>query len=182
MRQYALIKHDTGIYKEDFEVSSKEKAKDEILEYVRLFNKGIRNNSEKERELYSMPIRNKKVLYFADDSPEEEIYMVIIDPLVEKGILFDKIKCTDIPPFRKENYDILFFDWGGMSLGNSLMESFCREIIEEAKDYPNRMYVMVSLFTSSAMRDSLMEFGKDSELHNIFLDIDNFADKFEELA
>ena len=131
-----------------------------------------------------MPIKNKKVVYFADPMGgdlEEEAEITIVKPLIRKGILFDKIRCFDTPPFRKL-YDILFFDWGGMSFGNSLMESFCEEIIEQAKDYPNRMYVMVSMMTKEAMKDALRTFGKEAALHNIFLDLDAFAKYYKKFV
>lgn len=125
-------------------------------------------------------IKNKKVIYFADpmNPPEDEVDMVIIKPLEKHGIKFEKIHCTERPPF-KEIYDILFFDWGGMSMGNSLMESFCREIIKAAKDYPNRMFVMVSTFTGFAMKDALCEFCEDDAMFNIFLNINHFAEQFK---
>ena len=125
-------------------------------------------------------IKNKKVIYFADpfDPPEEEVESMIIHPLERNGIKFHKIICTDIPPWE-ENYDILFFDWGGMSLGNSMLEHFCKYIIEFAKDYPNRYYIMSSMFTKNAMKDALEYLGDDANLHNIFLDIDSFCEFYK---
>lgn len=180
MKKYAIIKDNKRTWAEDFNVSSEDKAKIEIQEYVNIFNESLKPGGIK-RELVSMPIKNKKVLLFADPmNPIKEELDNLKTKLINRCILFDKIKGVDIPPFRKENYDILFFDWGGMSMGNSLMDHFCREIIEEAKDYPNRTYVMVSMFTKQGMEDALYEFGEDIKLHNIHLDIDSFAKQWKE--
>lgn len=182
MKKFAVIKNQSNTWVEDFEVSSDESAKKEIQETVDYFNNTLKKGESK-RELVSMPIRNKKVLLFADPmNPIEEELDDLNTKLMNRCILFDKIKGVDIPPFRGiENYDILFFDWGGMSIGNSLMDHFCREIIEESKDYPNRIYVMISRFTREAMEDAINEFGQDIQTHNIFLDFEDFAANFDKL-
>ncbi len=128
-------------------------------------------------------IRNKKAVYFADpilnsfsESIQDECDQFVIQPLMNAGICFEDIRCTDTPPFGKMSYDILFFDWGGMSVGNSLLEHFCRYIVKEADDYPSKCYVVVSMFSEYAMRDALDEFG---EKENIFLTMDDFIKHFK---
>lgn len=132
----------------------------------------------------SILFRNKKVVYFADpmltmrfDTQEEECKEAIEFPLQTLGIRFHKIECTTNPPFGKMNYDILFFDYGGMSIGNSSMRSFCRQILMEAKDYPSRYYVMVSSFTERAMKEVQEDYGTQEE-PNIFLSLEEFAQTF----
>lgn len=129
-------------------------------------------------------IKNKKVVYFADpmlstasNSIEHEFDTFVRNELKEKGLDFVFVHCTDIPPFSKMNYDILFFDYGGMSVGNSLTHSFCKQVIKEAENYPNRMYVMVSTMTEYAMQDAMDEFG---DRYNIFLSIDKFIKYFKQ--
>lgn len=134
-------------------------------------------------------IRNKKVVYFGDpmlttrcDSIEQECEEVIIPALEFEDIRFEKIKCMDMPPFGQVSYDILFFDYGGMSIGNDLLGSFCRHILREAQDYPSRYYVMVSSFTQYAMKDALSGFASESgirHLSNIYLSIQDFARAFK---
>ena len=174
MKQKALITNGDSIWLEEFDVEKKHN-RIEVETVVKFFNDTLKVG-EKKRKLHSMPIRSHKVIYFADpfDPPTDEVERIIIYPLSKKGILFDKIKCTEIPPFD-EIYDILFFDWGGMSMGNSLLESFCDEIIKESIDYPNRMYVMTSTFTLQAMEDALATYGDKLQKHNIFLTIDAFV-------
>lgn len=128
-------------------------------------------------------IKNKKVVYFADpilssasNSIEEEFDDFVRAELEGSGLNFTNVQCVDVPPFGKMNYDILFFDYGGMSFGNNLIHSFCKQIIKEAEDYPNRMFVMVSCFTKYAMEDAMDELG---ERHNIFLSIDEFVEYFK---
>lgn len=182
MKQNVLITNSKSIWKEDFDVSSKELAKKEILEIVKMFNINLKVGEEK-RKLHSMPITNKKVIYFADpiDPPADQVEAIIINPLIKKGIFFDKIECTDTPPF-KDIYDILFFDWGGMSIGNSLLEHFCKYIIDFAKDYPSRYYIMTSTFTEAAMKDAIDYLGSNIKIPNIFLTIDSFAEYWNSLT
>ena len=108
------------------------------------------------------------------DTQEQEFKECVESPLEDRGILIDglRLTLTDMYP-RGEKYDYLFFDYGGMSLGNSLMESFCREIVRDADMYPNRTYIVVSTFTSYAMKDAKDDFGKD--LPNVFLSISDFV-------
>lgn len=122
-----------------------------------------------------------KVIHFSDpmlsalvDTQEQEFKESVESPLEDRGILIDGLRLvlTDMYP-SGEKYDYLFFDYGGMSLGNSLMESFCREIVRDADRYPNRTYIVVSTFTSYAMKDAKEEFGTD--LSNIFLSINDFV-------
>lgn len=122
-----------------------------------------------------------RVIHFSDpmlsalvDTQEQEFKESVESPLEDRGILIDGLRLvlTDMYP-RGEKYDYLFFDYGGMSLGNSLMESFCREIVRDADRYPNRTYIVVSTFTSYAMKDAKEEFGTD--LPNIFLSISDFV-------
>ena len=129
--------------------------------------------------------RNKKVVYFADpmltsrcDSIEQECEDVIVKELAFEDLAFHKIHCTDEPPFGKMVYDVLFFDYGGMIGCDGLMHSFCREIIKEAQDYPNRYYVVVSTFSQYAMKDALKEFSGCLK-SNIYLSIQDFARAFK---
>lgn len=132
----------------------------------------------------SILFKNKKVVYFADpmltmryETQEEECEDAIIHPLKTLGIRFHKIECTIRPPFGQINYDVLFFDYGGMSIGNSILESFCKQILREAKDYPSRYYVMVSSFTERAMKEIQKDYGTEEE-PNIFLTLEDFAQTF----
>lgn len=126
-----------------------------------------------------------KIIHLADpmlsclcQTQEEEFRQCVESPLEDRGILIDglRVTLTDCYPVG-ENFDYMFFDYGGMSLGNSMMESLCRNITSEAEKYPNRTFVVVSTFSSYAMRDAKNEFG--SELPNIFLSLDEFVNNFK---
>jgi len=129
-------------------------------------------------------IMNRKVIYFGDmmlsgnnDTIEEEFENEVHPQFKRQGIVFDKVQCMDMPP-TGETYDILLFDWGGASLGNSFMDSFCRYIERESKEYPNRLYIIVSTFTMDAMRDAL----KEGLIYpNIFLTIRDFCEYWKTL-
>ena len=127
-----------------------------------------------------MRIIRAKAVYFADDlwefhydSIEEEFKESIQIPSNREGVSFENVQCTSLPPFG-ETYSILFFDWGGMSIGNSCMESFCRQIIREAKDRPSTDYVMTSTMTRDAMKDMLDDFPEAKEYANIYLNLDDY--------
>lgn len=130
-------------------------------------------------------IKNKKVIYFADpmlsmftESIEEECDISVKSELDSLDIEFDNIICTDMPPFN-ESYDILFFDYGGMSMGNDMLGSFCRKIIKDAELFPSRYYVMVSTFTAYAMKDAIEYMGQTPK--NIYLSVKQFAEEYKEI-
>lgn len=125
-----------------------------------------------------------KIIYFSDpmlsilvDTQEQEFKISVESPLEDKGILVNglMLKFRDYYP-QGESFDYMFFDWGGMSLGNSMMESLCRHIVREAELYPNRCFVVVSTFTEYAMKDALMELG--AKQPNIFTNLNDFANYF----
>ena len=105
-----------------------------------------------------------------DHSAEHETIVMSLQNLdfdIDKD---DIIKTYEYP--LKEKFDILFFDYGGVSTGNSLLESLCSNIFKHAKDYPNRDFIMQSMFTREAMSDVLRE--NDEYPPNIFFDIDTW--------
>lgn len=122
---------------------------------------------------------NDLVLYFHDFMTEEEQIdeelRMFQKEFYRNGIeIIGNIKTTDIPPFNdKQNYDILLFDWGGASFGNSLLEHFCKHILNEALEKPSKIYIMVSLFTAEAMEEALSEFkiANGGLPANVFLNI-----------
>lgn len=114
-----------------------------------------------------------KCIYFADcmgnlEQEKNSIQQILSDEGIDLNI-----EIRDTPPF-KEYFDVLFFDWGGMSIGNSLLEHFCGYIIDHAREHPNRVYIMTSLFTRDAMDDLREEIKYETEEFpaNIFLEIE----------
>ena len=106
----------------------------------------------------------------------DEFKDVVDTPLMNQNILIDglKLKVTDNPnTIFESKFDVMFFDWGGASMGNSLLENFCRYIIREAEDNPSKTFVMVSQFTEYAMRDAINEFG--DKLNNVYFNIKDFT-------
>ncbi len=127
-----------------------------------------------------------KVVYFADAMET----MKIIESEyrdIQRGAHFLGLELPDaeivtVPPMigsgNEKSYDLLFFDWGGMSMGNSMMNSFIRQIVGEAKGRPNTEYVMTSLMTEDAYRDFLEEV-EDDKPFNVFGNIKEFVDNFK---
>ncbi len=120
-----------------------------------------------------------KGIYWHDfvekDIEQLDLTTQVMNPLIAEEIFFtNPIECREFPDCLEEKFDVLFFDWGGMSLGNSCMEHFCRYIYKHAEEHSSRFYVMVSSFTAEAMKDAIKEFGKDKPF-NIFLNIEDFS-------
>lgn len=130
------------------------------------------------------------VLYFHDcgDEPGLEIRLFQRE-FYKNGYEVSIIEETDLPPFKntsnEKSYDILLFDWGGMMIGNSLIFSFCENILSEALECPNKIYIMVSNFTAEAMREAQTDFkgANEGELpFNVFLSIEeacNYLNKLD---
>jgi len=113
-----------------------------------------------------------KIVYWCDlnDDVENEAKF-IKKQLADIGISrFNFLVHTNGPQILKDSFDILFFDWGGMSMGNSLLEHFCDYILKHAEENPSRIYIMNSTFTAYAMRDAKEEYGDEfKEIPNVFL-------------
>lgn len=119
-----------------------------------------------------------RIIYFGDimgDLEEEAEF-------IQKKLKNLDVKCLAIeiqetPEFFDEQFDVMFFDWGGMSVGNSLMDHFCREIIKMSENKPSTAFVMVSRFTKEAMEDAIRYFEIDEHNTptNIFLTIEDFV-------
>ncbi len=75
----------------------------------------------------------------------------------------------------ESDFDILFFDWGGMSLGNDMLGSQCRALTSHAEEHPSKVYIMASLFTGYAMQDALDEF-LGRKMGNVIIDIQDQKD------
>lgn len=122
------------------------------------------------------------LINFEDD---EEIIMRYLDTYFKKSEY--KYTHVDIPTFLDQDagkFDVLFFDWGGMSIGNSMLEHYCRYIIEQAQNKPDVYYVMTSFMTSLAMKDAMEYFEErdGTKSHNIWLDdLDKYFDKYAEI-
>ena len=124
-----------------------------------------------------------KVVYWADppiisENIEEEYNDCFKHVHEDLGLFIPKIIFVEFAPLKghgeEKYYDLLMFDWGGMSIGNSMLEHYCKYILKEAVDCPSRYYVMVSTMTKYAMEDALHEMG-DNKPQNVFLDFKSLA-------
>jgi hypothetical protein len=123
---------------------------------------------------------NEQVLYFHDYmTDEDEVQREIRQfqrQFANNDILVEVIEETeDMPLFGKRNYDILLFDWGGASIGNSMLRHFCEYILKEAIENPSKVFIMVSSFTSDAMEEAENDFkSANGEVPtNVFLNIND---------
>ncbi len=112
-------------------------------------------------------MKNLRVIYFCDiDDGMEQERLDIQKFLARVHGLKTKVELWDVPPFE-ERFDVLFFDWGGMSMGNSMLEHFCGYVIENAENNPGRIYIMSSSMTEYAMKEALAEL--EDKPNNIYL-------------
>lgn len=111
-----------------------------------------------------------------DQTPQEEMQSIIKE-LKSEGVKFTDTYLTESPPFRGEkSFDYLFFDWGGMSLGNSMLQHFARYLLKDAEDNPSKFYIMVSRMTADAVRDALCEMKGKEIPFNVFFTMKEFVD------
>jgi hypothetical protein len=82
------------------------------------------------------------------------------------GIVFDNIIILDTPKAFEESFSIFMFDWGGMSLGNSMFEYLIRELYELAEENPSKDFVLLSIFTKRAYEDMIDH--QHEKLENIY--------------
>lgn len=112
-----------------------------------------------------------KLIYFCDimsDEDEQQKELVAIQESLDR-ILAEKaeVELVDRPPFGHVDFDILFFDYGGMNLpGNSLFEHMSNYLLKDAENHPSRIYVITSEMTWDYMREARLEF--EGKLHNVF--------------
>ncbi len=95
---------------------------------------------------------------FEDDKNQQE---KIWKYFCEQNNIEFNFFATDTPEYDEKYFDVLLFDWGGMSIGNSLLEHFSRDIIKLAEDNPNRLFVVISDMTWYAFEDAKGEGLKD---------------------
>ena len=60
-------------------------------------------------------IKNKSCLFVHDTEDENDYPSLVEKPLADNGLFFENIKITDKMPSENETFDVLFFDWGGLS-------------------------------------------------------------------
>lgn len=133
-----------------------------------------------------MQLQNLKCYYLADPigtsdlTPEEEM-RVHQDRLKRRGadlnieIFPQKMYGEE---FEDIKFDILFFDWGGMALGNSLMQHFLRRILKAAELKQSSLFILVSSFTHMYMEEELNAQGIKELPYNII----SFEDNWEKEA
>jgi hypothetical protein len=114
-----------------------------------------------------------KVVVFCDEGSDDwnQYFKTEFD---NANITFSDIKIFDNPNAFTESFDIFMFDWGGMSLGNSMLDHFIRYLYKMANDNPNKDFVLLSRFTERAYED--YERDSNGELENIY-NTERFIDK-----
>ena len=83
-----------------------------------------------------------------------------------KNIEFTNLEIFQSPSAFEETFDIFMFDWGGMSIGNSILQSFIRYLYKMAEENPNKDFILLSKFTNESYNDLLN--GQHEKLFNIY--------------
>lgn len=99
--------------------------------------------------------------------------------LDEEGIVIKNLKMDYHPPKHGEFYDVLFFDYGGISMGASgLVEWAINELSDLAENNPSKYYVLTSRFTV----DAAEEFDLNYEVkENIFSSVNDFIEEIKKV-
>jgi hypothetical protein len=106
-----------------------------------------------------------KVVVFCDEGIEEwETYYE--RDFTDAGISFANLEVFEDASAFKQSFQILMFDWGGMSMGNSIIDSLIRELYRMAEESPSKDFVLLSRFTHEAYQD--MNKDKNPDLFNIY--------------
>jgi len=97
---------------------------------------------------------DKKVVAFCDEGRHDW------DNIFHPRFLRKEIKLTNVTVYSTskaflQSFDVFMFDWGGMSLGNDMMEHFIRRLYKSADNHPNKDYVLLSRMTQEAYSDFL---------------------------
>lgn len=126
--------------------------------------------------------------YMTDENETKQEVKALVDEFRSNGIEFEfGVSSTEVAPFQGESsprsYDILLFDWGGASMGNDMLGHYCKRILKEAIDNPNRVYVMASKFTLRAMKEAQESFNAANGglPHNVFLTVSDACEYLNKL-
>ena len=134
-----------------------------------------------------------KTIYFTDWEYADKVILHEMDEIMNQLEDFgvNGIELTEfvqVPPFKGHSeeryYDIMFFDFGGaMEVCYSTVSNFIECILREAKECPERYYVVTSTFSMLLDEfDDLVsrEFGDDKP-YNVFLSIEKFCEFYKKI-
>lgn len=113
---------------------------------------------------------NSKVIVFCDEGEEDWEYFKKEFFWTEGGTItnieFTNLTVFESPKAFEESFQIFMFDWGGMSMGNSMLEYFIRLLCKMAEDNPSKDFILLSRFTNDAYRDYLEK--ENGKLFNVY--------------
>ncbi len=113
---------------------------------------------------------NSKVVVFCDEGEEDWKRFKKEFFWTEYGVITN-IEFTNLTIFEsakafEQSFDIFMFDWGGMSMGNSMLEHFIRRLCKMAEENPSKDFILLSRFTNDAYVDYLRN--EHEKLFNVY--------------
>lgn len=117
---------------------------------------------------------------FGIEDGEDEDVINLTKSLNNRGIEYKDIEVIEGKPDFSKHCDLLVLDWGGMGcIGNSLFGCFIGELLEEAENRPNQIFLIFSELTKWALDD----IGKtiDDMPSNVFTDISKLSEYLLEI-
>ena len=140
-------------------------------------------HTDREQDLGWEVFYDKAILWRDDDGCEKEDVKYLLEDCEDNGIEIKKLDIINLPKLDVlEKYDLIFFDWGGMMIGNSMLQSFSRLLLEFAQDNPSKEFVMTSQVTGYAMKEAIDELPKEKRPFNIYLSVIEFRERLEEIS
>lgn len=136
-------------------------------------------------ESYSMnsgpKIKTPKRLKFHlfSDGGDHEEDIVKVKKVLSQNLEEYDFEAYDTPEYADKFFDVLLFDWGGMSLGNEMLDWFSRNIIEYIREHPSKIVVIISEMTKWAFEDAMREF--ENEEIQVFYGLEQYLKYLREL-
>lgn len=136
-------------------------------------------------ESYSMnsvaKIKTPKRLRFHlfSDCADHEEDIVKVKEVLNLNLTGYDFDAYETPEYANKYFDVLLFDWGGMALGNQMLDWFSRDIIEYMREHPSKAVVIISEMTKWAFEDAMREL--ESEDIQVFYGLNEYLKYLRDL-
>jgi hypothetical protein len=116
----------------------------------------------------------------------EEFFNNVAKNLFFYNIHFNSVEVFDNVDAFDKNYDVLFFDYGGIDGCGDLLRDYSRQLFKTAIDKPNKDFVAIGCYTDIIFKELTEELKvqREEKPANVFFSLSNYIDskfkKFDE--
>ena len=93
----------------------------------------------------------------ADTTQEDEFKQIIGTYEEDHGLKLDATQARVFDPTEAERAEMIVFDWGGMSLGNDLLEHQIRGLTRWAENHPSALVIIRSMLSWNELQDEIRD-------------------------